>query len=281
MNDCAYSRIRTNDALSFGGKIVAAALCLGLGAPVVQGAEPKPMVTVQGGTLPSSSDFRGKKVDTFLIGAHEVTYGEWEQVCQWADSNGYDSLGGSVGGKGTEAKDSMFPAVNMSWFEAVKWCNAKSEREGLQPVYILDGHVYRKGIGQPEIDRKAGGYRLPNEAEWEWAAMGGKRSRGYRFSGGNSMETVANHSGYPVAVGQYLPNELGLYDMTGNVDEWCDGVEGKSDMTTRGHSCHNESDPPDFGSKNFVVTLRWGPQAPDWQWPWTGFRLARNPPAAD
>jgi sulfatase modifying factor 1 len=110
------------------------------------------------------------------------------------------------------------PACCISWLDAVHFCNWRSLRRGLTPCYTIDGEQVR-------CDFSAGGYRLPTEAEWEYAARGGPASRGNRYPGGDQAEAVAwflFNSGmttHPVA--QKTPNELGLYDMAGNVWEWC------------------------------------------------------------
>jgi hypothetical protein len=117
----------------------------------------------------------------------------------------------------------------------MKWCNAKSEKEGLTPVYLTgSGDVYRTGDNFPygpifgKVNRSAKGYRLPTLMEHEWAARGGAIgvNNRYKYSGGNDLNSVAwfwdNTSGFSKAVGTKLPNELGIYDMSGNVSEWCE-----------------------------------------------------------
>ena len=106
----------------------------------------------------------------------------------------------------------------MSWYDATAYCNWLSEQSGLSPCYILARE-------STECDFVASGYRLPTEAEWEYAARGGNRSLGYLYAGGNNPRAVAwydaNSTGYRQQIGQKQPNELGLYDMSGNLREWC------------------------------------------------------------
>jgi len=183
------------------------------------------MITVQGGTLPQSSLWlAGTIVETFRIGKHEVTYGEWLEVRQWAVTNGYDLHGI---GSGAAAN---YPVGDVSWYDIAKWCNAKSQKEGFAPVYSVDGSIYKSGEGdEVSIDRTANGYRMPTIAEWEWAAQGGTQSQGYVYSGSNDVDAVAwyigNTDGDPKPVGGKQPNELGIYDMSGNVWELCEETE--------------------------------------------------------
>jgi formylglycine-generating enzyme required for sulfatase activity len=135
-------------------------------------------------------------VGSFWIGKYEVTQGQWEAVMgttifHQRDKSVYSDLHG-VG--------STYPMYYVSWEEAVVFCAELSARTGRS-------------------------YRLPTEEEWEYAARGGNSGSGYVYSGGNSLGSVAwypdNAGATTHAVGGKLGNELGIYDMSGNVDEWC------------------------------------------------------------
>jgi formylglycine-generating enzyme required for sulfatase activity len=177
-------------------------------------------VFVAGGTLPAGSDLGELPVEAFYIGKTEVTWGEWKAVCAWAIANGYTDLDGVGEGVGDN-----YPVSNVSWYDVVKWCNARSEKEGKTPVYKNAADVYRTGeVSAPDVDSSANGYRLPSEEEWEFAARGGTQTNGYTYSGGNDLSDVGwyseNSCGAVHEVGNKIANELGIFDMSGNLREW-------------------------------------------------------------
>ena len=169
------------------------------------------MILVEGGTfMMGSRDGESDEkpihevtVSSFWIGKYEVTQNEWMEV---------------MGDNPSEWKGENLPVENISWLDAVGYCNERSIREGLTPCY--------SGSGDNIIcNWSANGYRLPTEAEWEYAARGGLKSKGYKYSGSDNSNTVAWHSGNSGRrtheVGGRNPNELGIYDMSGNVWAWC------------------------------------------------------------
>jgi hypothetical protein len=224
------------------------------------------MVTVQGGTLPAVSGLAGQAVQPFDIGRFEVTWAEWQTVRAYAIANGYDLTGI---GNGTA---STHPVQNVNWYDVLKWCNAKSQMEGLTPVYTVNGTVFKTGQNVPNQTTISNGYRLPIEIEWEWAARGGVSSKGYTYSGSNSSTSVAwlldNSGGGTNPIGMKLPNEIGLYDMTGNVEEWCWDVNGTG-RRIRGGNWNAQP-------LNSTLSARVNNLAPSNRFDKYGFRLARN-----
>jgi len=183
-------------------------------------------------------------VSAFYMDVNLVRYDHWQAVFNGATNQGYGFYSAGVG------KAPNHPVVGISWYDAVTWSNARSQQEGLTPVYYIDpgfNQVYTNANVHGELypNWSANGYRLPTEAEWEKAARGGLS--GHRFPWGDTIdETLANyfgfyHANYPYdfgpfgynatfsdgvspytsPVGYFAPNGYGLYDMAGNVKQWC------------------------------------------------------------
>jgi formylglycine-generating enzyme required for sulfatase activity len=225
------------------------------------------MVLVQGGTLPAGSALAGQTVSAFHIARFETTWAEWRQVRTWAVANGYTDLA-NVG----EGSADNHPVRNVSWYDAVKWLNAKSQMEGFMPVYSVNGTTYKTGQSIPTLLAAANGYRLPAEAEWEWAARGGVASQGYTYSGSNDINAVAwyslNSGNATKAVGTKLPNEQGLYDMCGNISEWCWDENTISGRRMKGGGWLSNTD---FCNVSYRHTSGIGTREIHF-----GFRIARN-----
>jgi formylglycine-generating enzyme len=181
-------------------------------------------------------------VSAFYMDTNLVSYSQWQSVYQYATSQGY---GFDYAGSGKAANN---PVQTVDWYDVVKWSNARSQQAGLTPVYYTDAgltQVYMTGdTDTVYVNWGATGYRLPTEAEWEKAARGGLS--GQRFPWGDTIsESQANYYGdtedfsydlgpdgynaafdtggfpYTSPVGYFAANGYGLYDMAGNVFEWC------------------------------------------------------------
>lgn len=195
-------------------------------------------VFVKGGTFVNTkTSFSGDdiSISDFYIGKYEITQKEWIEV---------------MGANPSQFKGEKLPVETISWYDSIEYCNKRSIKEGLKPYYTIDKDVidpnnfseYDDIRWTVTINEGANGYRLPTEAEWEYAASGGQKSKNYTYSGSDDADEVGwywRNSGdeylsgdwtWPAVegnknrtneIGGLIPNELGIYDMSGNVREWC------------------------------------------------------------
>jgi formylglycine-generating enzyme len=222
------------------------------GTPPVTSA-PSGMVPIPGGTFtmgePGAIAGTGPEhpvtVSAFNMDSNLVSYTLWTTVYSWATNHSYSF---SHAGSG---KAATHPVQTVDWYDAVKWCNARSQKDGLTPCYYTDAAfnvLYQTGtnnLATNYVNWGANGYRLPTEAEWERAARGGVNGFRYPWGGNTISQNRANYYGNTVAypydegengynqdfdsgnlpytspVGSFAPNPYHLYDMAGNVAEWC------------------------------------------------------------
>jgi formylglycine-generating enzyme required for sulfatase activity len=224
---------------------------------------PSGMVLIPGGTNSGTDPDYGAyslTVDSFYMDRYEVNKALWDEVRTWAAANGYTDLPAGGG------KAANHPVQTVSWYDCVKWCNARSQKAGRTPVYYTDAgmtQVYKTGaVLYTCVKTSANGYRLPSEVQWEYAARGGVANR--RFPWGDtdtihharanyyssisySYDTSPTRGHHPTyndetqpytsPVGAFAANGYGLYDMAGNVWEWCydwyPGYEGSIRVISR------------------------------------------------
>jgi len=244
------------------------------------------MVPVQGGTF--NNGVSDVTLSGFSIGKYEITQSQYYQIT--GETFNYGFGGGP-----------NHPVYNISWLQTIAYCNLLSMDQSLSPCYALgawgsnpynwpNGYHLDNGYHNVVVcDWGANGYRLPTEMEWEFAARGGNLSNGYTYSGSNTPGIVAwyyqNSGSYAIShqIGTKAPNELGIYDMSGNVREFVwdkygdlpeepqtnpDGVETSSYRVYRNGSFSS-------GLQYITVTFR-SNQYPNASDHTTGFRVCRS-----
>lgn len=227
------------------------------------------MVFVSKGHLPDIGKGIINVEKDFYIAKYEVTQKD------------YSALMGNNPSKNINDNN---PVENVTWYDAIAYCNKLSEKEGLLPYYKIEKTLTKKNvlISTNVTELGGNGYRLPSSVEWEYAARGGIKSKGYKYSGSNALDDVAwyvKNSGDNILllenvddfdkplvmeknnirtheVGTKLPNELGIYDMSGNVWEWSSARVGMANgnwyYNIHGGSFANSEN---TGKSNFLTPM--------------------------
>jgi len=218
------------------------------------------MAFVAGGTVNVNGS--PVTVNDYYMGKYLVT----QQLYQRVMANNPSIFKSAAAGENAN----LLPVENVSWFDAIEFCNKLSALEGRTPAYTITGRT--PSAGYPIMDAVvtvnsgASGYRLPTEAEWVWACQG--RSNTAAAVADNTGWYITNSANRTHEVGKKSPNTLDIYDMLGNVWEWCWNTTGTINRVSRGGGWSFDS--------SYATSSYRGISTPDDPHQVLGFRVVRE-----